>query len=249
MARAVTAAWLALLMAQGCTRRATAPPAIARDKVTLTAIADGVWVHTTWKTLTAIGPVSSNGLLACDGGDGLLVDTAWNDVQTARLLDLAAGRGCPVRALVVTHAHEDRMGGLAEVLRRGIATYASRETVARAGGVIWRPTLVDSPDAVHAGSVSAEVFFPGPAHTPDNVVVWLPGPRVLFGGCMVRGSDGETLGNVADADVAAWPASVGRVIARYGDAVRVVPGHGAPGGVELLEHTLTLAEAAQLQRR
>jgi hypothetical protein len=66
---------------------------------------------------------------------------------------------------------------------------------------------------------------------------------------MVRAANGETLGNVADADVAAWPASVGRVIARYGGAARVVPGHGAPGGVQLLTHTLALAEAAQLERR
>jgi len=83
----------------------------------------------------------------------------------------ARERGCPVRALVVTHAHDDRMGGLREVLRRGVATYASRETVARAGLVGWHPTPVNFPDVVRAGHVSAEVFFPGAAHTSDNLVV------------------------------------------------------------------------------
>ena len=39
------------------------------------------------------------------------------------------------------------------------------------------------------------------------------------------------------------------MIARYGDAARVVPGHGATGGTELLAHTLALAEAAQVKRR
>jgi len=241
--------WLALAFAQGCAHHLPSPNATPRDDVTLMPIADGVFVHTTWKTLPGMGPVASNGVLACDEGDGLLVDTAWNDAQTARLLDLAAERGCPVRALVVTHSHEDRMGGLAEVLRRGIATYALPDTVARARIDAWQPSLVVSPQTVRAGQVSAEVFFPGAAHAPDNVVVWLSGSKVLFGGCMVRAASGETLGNVADADIRAWPESVRRVIARYGDAVRVVPGHGATGGTELLAHTLALAEAAQSQGR
>lgn len=57
------------------------------------------------------------------------------------------------------------------MLRRGVATYASRETVARAGLVGWHPTPVNFPDVVRAGHVSAEVFFPGAAHTSDNLVV------------------------------------------------------------------------------
>lgn len=246
---AVVSAWLALAFGQGCAHHLPSPNATPRDDVTLTPIADGVFVQTSWKTLPGMGPVASNGVLACDGGDGLLVDTAWDDAQTARLLDLATERACTVRALVVTHSHEDRMGGLAEVLRRGIVTYALADTVARARVNGWRPHLVVSPQAVRAGQVSAEVFFPGAAHAPDNTVVWMSGPKVLFGGCMVRAASGETLGNVADADIQAWPESVRRVIARYGDAVRVVPGHGATGGTELLDHTLALAEAAQARGR
>ncbi|MGA2447695.1 MAG: hypothetical protein ABTD50_03350 [Polyangiaceae bacterium] len=66
---------------------------------------------------------------------------------------------------------------------------------------------------------------------------------------MVRAVNAATLGNVADADLAAWPASARGVIARYADAARVVPGHGATGGTELLTHTLALAEAARSMRR
>jgi glyoxylase-like metal-dependent hydrolase (beta-lactamase superfamily II) len=93
-----------------------------------------------------------------------------------------------------------------------------------------------------------EVFYPGPAHSRDNVVVWLPGQRVLFGTCAVRAAGTTALGNVADADVAEWPASIRRVLERYPQAEVVVPGHGEVGGVELLRHTITLAEQAARPR-
>src|SRR6185295_3616589 len=78
----------------------------------------------------------------------------------------------------------------------------------------------------HVGT--AEVFYPGPAHTRDNIVVWLPDSRVLFGGCAVRAAT-SGLGNVADADLTAYPASIRRVLERYPAAEVVVPGHGDVG--------------------
>jgi metallo-beta-lactamase class B len=220
---------------------ATKPAERAPDEVTLQPLAAGVWVHVTWNTVPKFGLVASNGVLACGPGGGLLIDTAWNDAQTARLLDLAAARGCAVHALVVTHFHDDRMGGIAEVLRRGVPTYASPETVKLAHLAGWSPKPVGAPDAVEVAGVHAEVFFPGAGHAPDNVVVWLPASRVLFGGCMIRAADNDVLGNLSDADVPAWPGSVEKVKERYGQATHVVPGHGDAGGPALLDHTIDLA--------
>ena len=62
------------------------------------------------------------------------------------------------------------------------------------------------------------MFYPGPAHSRDNVVVWLPESRVLFGTCAVRAAAANALGNVVDADVKEWPASIRRVLERYGAA-------------------------------
>lgn len=220
-------------------------PSAEGDEPTLAAVAPGVFVHTTWAVVRDLGRYPANGLLVCESGHGLLVDTAWTDAQTARLLDVAAARGCPVGELIVTHGHDDRMGGIAEVRRRGIRTFAGAETVARAPRGAFDEALPKPAEEVRAGAVTAEVFFPGPAHTRDNVVVWLPASKVLFGGCMVRAASGKTLGNVADADVAAWPDSARALMDRYGQASVVVPGHGDPGGPELLAHTLALALAAR----
>jgi metallo-beta-lactamase class B len=57
---------------------------------------------------------------------------------------------------------------------------------------------------------------------------------------MVRDLISETLGNTEDADLAAWPSTIARVIAAYPDVHIVIPGQGAIGGSELLRHTQVL---------
>jgi metallo-beta-lactamase class B len=92
------------------------------------------------------------------------------------------------------------------------------------------------------GAKSVEVFFPGASHTPDNVVVYFKSRRILFGGCMIKALDAKTPGFVGDADMAAWPISVQKVLERYPETHLVVPGHGTWGDLELLRHTIRLCE-------
>jgi len=81
-----------------------------------------------------------------------------------------------------------------------------------------------------------QVYYPGPAHTPDNVVVYFPERRLLFGGCMLIGW--EAVGNTTDADLAAWPESL-RALAQF-EFNALIPGHGERLDPGLLEHTLEL---------
>ena len=85
-----------------------------------------------------------------------------------------------------------------------------------------------------------ELFYPGAGHTADNVVAYFPAAGVLFGGCLVKSDTATTVGNVADADVDAWPQTVARVRARYPEVDRVVPGHGAVSGPAALTVTEAL---------
>jgi metallo-beta-lactamase class B len=90
------------------------------------------------------------------------------------------------------------------------------------------------------GNEQIEVFFPGPSHSPDNVVVYFPTRRVLFGGCMIKSLESKNLGFTGDADLAEWPKSVRKVLEKYKDSKIVVPGHGECGDIRLLHHTLQL---------
>jgi metallo-beta-lactamase class B len=89
---------------------------------------------------------------------------------------------------------------------------------------------------------TVEVFYPGPSHTEDNIVVYFLCKKLLFGGCMVKSAQSNNLGNTLDADMEQWPVSLKKVLDKFGDARIVVPGHGPVGGIELIEHTLKLIE-------
>ncbi len=86
------------------------------------------------------------------------------------------------------------------------------------------------------GNEMVQVYYPGPSHSPDNVVVYFPGRKILFGTCMILG--GDKVGNTTDADLDVWPESV-RDLARF-DFYMLVPGHGDRLDPGLLEHTIDL---------
>lgn len=206
-------------------------------------LADGVWLHTSYKTLPEYGRVPSTGLLVRGDGGLVLVDTGWNDEQTEQIVQWAATTlRAPILLLVVTHAHDDKMGGVAVLESKGIRTYAldatNKAAVAR-HLVPTRSTLALDGDVGRlAGAV--EVFYPGAGHTEDNVVVYVEHAKVLYGGCLIRPGASRSLGNTADADIDHWDAAVESVKERYGSAAHVVPSHGPPGGIELLDHTIAL---------
>ena len=213
--------------------------------VDLDSLRPGVWIHTSYYTYPNGSRFSSNGLVVRDGDGLTLIDTAWGERLTVELLGLIErDLRYPVRRAIVTHAHGDRTAG-ADVLRdRGIPVLAHPRTIELALET-GLPPPSDSLSGVSTsgGSVTVgavEVFDPGPGHSPENLMVWVPTAKVLFGGCAVRPGDATTLGNTAHANRAEWPVAIERAMKRYAHAEVVVPGHGAVGGLELLRHTLSL---------
>lgn len=83
-----------------------------------------------------------------------------------------------------------------------------------------------------------KVFFPGHAHSPDNVVVYFPHRKLLFGGCMIKSKD---LGYMKFADAKSW-ISAAEKLAQL-DVRIVVPGHDPWGGPDLITKTIQLAKA------
>jgi glyoxylase-like metal-dependent hydrolase (beta-lactamase superfamily II) len=92
------------------------------------------------------------------------------------------------------------------------------------------------------GDEDVNVFYPGPSHTIDNVVVYFPKRKILFGGCMIKSLDSKDAGYTADADMQKWPRSVEKILAKYKDAKIVVPGHGNYGDTILIKHTIELLD-------
>jgi glyoxylase-like metal-dependent hydrolase (beta-lactamase superfamily II) len=227
---------------------ASGPPPAPQGAITLRAdvhvqaLAPGVWRHISYQSLPGVGQFPSNGLVVRGASGALIIDTAWNPEQTAAVLSWAEANVGQISAVIVTHAHDDRLGGLAEVRRRGIPSYALAETVQLSAKDGW-PSIehgVASPFALDSLGFSGELLFPGSGHTSDNATVWLRESRVLAGGCLVRASASTTMGNTTQADLEGWPRAIATLQQRYRDVRVVVPGHGEPGGPELLVHTREL---------
>lgn len=206
-------------------------------------LSPGIWVHTSRQILSSGESFPGNGLLVKDGDGLILIDTAWGAELTSQLLDwIDTELEQPVTQAIITHFHADSMGGAGVLHERGIPYRAHPMTLALGAGTgLPLPEPID--ELQHGESVligNVEVFYPGPGHSRDNLVVWVPGAKVIFGSCAVRSPEFEGRGNTADADVAHWPRAIQRVLERYPDVQTVVPGHGEPGGVELLTHTIGL---------
>lgn len=222
-------------------------PALAQDAETppplgFRELADGIWLHTSWRKGDQ-GWIPSNGLAVIGPEEVLLIDAAWTPAQTVALLERLA-EAAPNRPinLVVTHAHDNRLSGLAAVHARGGWSLARDETVKEATGTIQRSWSGESTTIIGGGR-AVELFYPGPAHTRDNTVAFLPDSAVLCG-CMIRAAEQANLVAVPDSDICRWPQSVEAVIARYGKSAKiVVPDQGEPGDAGLLSHTYQLAKA------
>lgn len=222
--------------------------AVLRPDVEVLALAPGVWRHVTWKDFGHGRKVPANGLVVVDDGHAALIDTPWTPEQTALLLDWAEKElRAKAEIAIVGHSHVDCLGGLPEVHKRGIRSIGlerTRELALQAGVEAPRETFAGSTRLV-VGSLDLELFHPGAGHTVDNIVTWIPSKKVLFGGCFVKAADARSLGNTEESDLAAWPGSLARLRARFPEARVIVPGHGDPGGWELVDNTLRLLSAGK----
>jgi len=220
----------------------------------------GVWriVHTE--------PVLSNSLLV-ETAEGTLVlcDTPMTEAATVTLREWAAERFGEREWIVINgHFHPDCTAGNAVMIEAGAEVWASTltaELIAERGQAVL-DSLAESSDANEAlaaefratrvagptrafdpsrpvwlpvQSERIEIVFPGAAHAPDNVVTHFVDRGLVFAGCLCFSAERETPGYLGAADLDAWPAALERV--KTLDASVVVPGHGAPGGPELLDHT------------
>lgn len=152
----------------------------------------------------------------------------------------------PIRWLVLTHHHPDHHFGAIVFRRAGarVIAHPDTRTLASEGGpddqvINWirvvgldamrgfayantpdRP--VTGCDTLRLGGRTIVILAAGPAHTPGDLMVWLPAERVLFAGDILV-EDGVTM--VVDGSAPALLRALGMVDSL---APRVaVPGHGA----------------------
>jgi metallo-beta-lactamase class B len=213
------------------------------DDVTVRRLAKGVWLHTTYFDISGLRNVPANGLIVIDNKHAMMIDLPWTDEQVGVLFDwLAKQHNAVVEKVIPTHSHIDCTGGLAEAHRRGADSFALEKTAE-----ILKQTSKPVPNNwftermfLGCGAARVELAFLGGGHTIDNIVAWIPERKILFGGCLVKALNAANLGNTEDADLVSYPTTLENVKERYSNSKIVVPGHGRPGGIELIDHTIQL---------
>jgi glyoxylase-like metal-dependent hydrolase (beta-lactamase superfamily II) len=210
--------------------------------ITVKQLKPNLYQHVSYQEVEGYGNVPANGLVYIEGENAYIIDSPWSNEDSEKLVNWAEQKGKKVKAVIATHFHHDASGGLALFNDKNIPTYASQMT----NNLLKEKGRVSAKHEIGENHFSfehfqAEVFYPGKGHSPDNIVVWLPKVSTLFGGCFVKSTKSKSLGNLGDASVVHWPESIDSVLKKYPDIKHVIPGHGAIGTIEMLQHTKKLA--------
>lgn len=177
---------------------------------------------------------------------GVVVIDALGSPELARELMAHIKRltGKAVTHVVVTHYHADHIYGLQAFKEAGVRIIAhraaleylnsetaalrlkaSREELApwidEKTHLVYADEWLDGPRELSVGGVRFVLQPVGPAHTPEDLVVYLPSEQVLFAGDLVyRGR----IPFVGQANSNKWIESLDSLLAF--DARVIVPGHG-----------------------
>ncbi|MBH1933147.1 MBL fold metallo-hydrolase [Streptomyces sp. AV19] len=179
--------------------------------------------------------------------DVLVVDTGGSPQEGA---DIRRGAtelfGLPVTHVALTHPHFDHVLGtsafpgaavhgtagngdelLRDAVAYGVPAGAARDAVERPAPPA---RAVDGELELDlGGGRRVRLVGLGPAHSPDDLVVLVPGPgnapAVVFCGDLVEESGEPQAG--PDASPERWPAALDRLLELGGEDAVYVPGHGA----------------------
>lgn len=220
-----------------CTSHAIAQPPLKIEKLT-----SDFFVFTTYKDINGTR-FPSNGMYVVTVAGVVMIDTPWDTTQLMPLLDtIRLKHQSEVVLAIATHFHDDRTGGLRALNALGISTYTSKLTDKLCAEYHEpRPTNVFLRDTTFiVGQYSIQTYYPGQGHTTDNIVIWLPVPQILYGGCLIKSTDASDLGNTTDSNVRAWPTSIRNIRKKYGTPPFIIPGHQSWSNNGSLRHTLSL---------
>jgi len=216
------------------------------DDIQLEQLEDSVFRHITWEESERFGRFSSNGMIIINMGQAIMIDTPFDNEKTEIIVNyLKDSMKVELTKLISGHFHLDCIGGIEYIQSLGIESIASNHTVNKCKelGLYVPLTPFKNKLIVDLNGLKLVCGYFGGGHTPDNIVVWIPEYKILFGGCLIKSANAITLGFTGDADMASYDSTIEKIINEYPEIEKVVPGHGDVGGINLLTHTIDLVKS------
>lgn len=226
----------------GCRATKISDKSFTSKTISIQKVKDHVYQHISYLNSETFGRVSCNGMVVFNQGEAIIFDTPIDDSTSAELINwVRDSLKSKVIAIIPTHFHEDCVGGLAEFHKRRIPSFATNKTIALAKSRNFKVPQhgFDNLKEFKAGNKKVVAEFNGEGHTRDNIIGYFPSEKVMFGGCPIKEIDAGK-GNLEDANINAWPATVRRIKEKYWDTAVVIPGHGKSGDTALLDFTIKL---------
>ena len=191
---------------------------LAEKEATLEELADGVFAFTAQGDPNVGAIVGTDAILAIEARATPVMAQRWIDVIHAQVSSL------PFGDLVLTHYHAVRtLGASAFGASRIVAHANTKRLIDERGEQDWASeqgrmprlflgaesipglthptTTFEESLTLDLGNRTVELRYLGRGHTSGDLVVWLPGERILFAGDLVEAQAAPYMG---DAHVADW---------------------------------------------
>ena len=189
--------------------------------------------------------IGANGLYFLTNDGAVIIDSPWDTTQFQPLLDsIKIKHNKTSIYCIATHFHEDRTAGLEYFKRQKLKTYTTKQTdsLSILRGMKRAEYLIFNDTSFKVGQYNFQVFYPGKGHAPDNIVIWFPAEKILYGGCLIKSVDDKSLGNLGDASIQDYPATLLKVKKKFNAPKYIIPGHNDWKDARSLSHTLEMAE-------
>ena len=185
------------------------------------------------------------GMLACNCSifgdehtrEAIVIDPG-DDV--GRILELVAKHGLRVKAIVITHAHIDHIGGAAELKRAtGAPVYMNGNDASLEATLAIQASWLGMPEperveidatlaeggTLRLGETEFQVLHT-PGHTQGSISLWIPAEKnVVAGDTLFLGSIGRT--DLPGGDARQILRSIHEKLLPLPEETVVIPGHGA----------------------
>ncbi|MCK0131131.1 subclass B1 metallo-beta-lactamase [Flavobacteriaceae bacterium F08102] len=230
-----------LLLIQ-CKKNSTSAPLYQSEHLIINQVSPNCYVHISYLQTDDFGRVACNGLIVLNQQEALIIDTPTDSLVSTELIEwIEKVQHSKINGVVVSHFHEDCLGGLATFHSHGIPSYANELTaqLAQKANYPIPQNLFKKRLDLQLGTTGVVNQFFGKGHTSDNIVSYFPLDKVLFGGCLIK-SMNASRGFLGDANLKEWSKTIALVKEAFPSAQTTIPGHGATGSRELLSYTETL---------
>lgn len=214
--------------------------------IEIVKLKDNIFLHKSFRYVQEYGLVSANGLIIIENKQAFIIDTPWSIQDTKKLVNWIKSNDYELKGSISTHSHTDRTTGIKFLNNHSVPTYAmslTNQILKDNKQELATASFDKTPFTLANGLI--EVFYPGHGHTIDNVVIWLPKSKILFGGCLIRSLDSKSLGYTGEADIQQWSGSIENIISTYPNITTVIPGYGELGDNSLLQHTINISKSTK----